>query len=175
MEACYCKVLKGGTGTGWDLGPLLQGLHLDTRLLQQQIQRNYKGLKITACMRSWGKLWTRYKKTKNPNCHVYRAQSKSRRSGARAGYACAPCTQHHKGVGRPPKAPLRAPPDTPLPSPHIRNQLAPPRGASKGTCYWFSLPASVAGIPLKPCLNFFSGPDQFLLIKEAKNPGRCQT
>ena len=31
-----------------------------------RIQRNYKGLKITACMCSWGKLWRRYKKTKNP-------------------------------------------------------------------------------------------------------------
>ena len=29
-----------------------------------EIQRNYKGLKITVCMQSWGKLWTiRYKKT----------------------------------------------------------------------------------------------------------------
>ena len=38
----------------------------------KKIQRKYqyKGLKITACMRSWGKFWTtRYKETKKPNCH----------------------------------------------------------------------------------------------------------
>ena len=37
-----------------------------------------------------------------------------------------------KGVGRPPKPPLRPPPlDPPLPSPHIKNQLAPPWGSKQ--------------------------------------------
>ena len=44
-----------------------------------------------------------------------------------------------------------------LPSPHIRNQLTAPQGASKGICYLFLLPAAAAGTPIKPCLNFFSG------------------
>ena len=39
--------------------PLLQCLHLDKFRLEQQVQRNYEGLKITESMRSWGKLWTR--------------------------------------------------------------------------------------------------------------------
>ena len=34
-----------------------------------KIQRNYKGLKITACVCNWGIFWTtRYKQTKKPNC-----------------------------------------------------------------------------------------------------------
>ena len=32
---------------------------------RNKIQRNYKGLKITAYVCSWGKLWTTYKKSKN--------------------------------------------------------------------------------------------------------------
>ena len=57
--------------TGWDLGPfaavLASGKNVSS---SNKIQSNYKGLKIAACMHSWGKLWTtRYKKTKEPNCH----------------------------------------------------------------------------------------------------------
>ena len=37
-------------------GPWLQRLHLDTCLLELQMQRNYKGLKITTCVHSWDKL-----------------------------------------------------------------------------------------------------------------------
>ena len=40
---------------GWDLGPfaaVLQGLHLDTPLLQQQNTKKLYGTKITACMHS---------------------------------------------------------------------------------------------------------------------------
>lgn len=53
--------------TACDLGPLvpvLQCLHLDNK-----IQGNSKGLKITVGMHNWDKKWTkRYKKnTKNPN------------------------------------------------------------------------------------------------------------
>ena len=48
-----------GPGT-WD--PLLQCWPLDISL-SNRIRRNYKGLKITVCMSSWGKLWTtKYKK-----------------------------------------------------------------------------------------------------------------
>ena len=44
--------------------------------LNNKIQRNYKGLKITACMRIWGKFWTRYKE----------------KLGAKAGYCT--CSLH---------------------------------------------------------------------------------
>ena len=50
------QTVSGTTETGWDSGPfaaVLQCLHLAKRLLEL---RNTKKLKITACMRSWGKL-----------------------------------------------------------------------------------------------------------------------
>ena len=49
------------------------------------------GLKITMCMHSWGKFWTkRYKETKNPNCHFWRVWNKNRGLGAKAGYWACP-------------------------------------------------------------------------------------
>lgn len=42
-------------------------LHLDKPLLEQQIQRNYKGLKRTVDMRSWNKLWAGRYKIKKKN------------------------------------------------------------------------------------------------------------
>lgn len=69
-----------GPGT-W--GPLPQCLHLDKCLLEQHNPKtetkHWKGLKIAACMRGWGTLWTtRHKRAKNPNCHFWGAKSKSR-------------------------------------------------------------------------------------------------
>ena len=78
--------LEHGT---WD--PLLQCLHLDKRLFKQQIQRNHKGLKITACMYSWSKVWTiRYSKTKTqwPFPRLWEQKQ---------GVIHDPCTQHHQG------------------------------------------------------------------------------
>ena len=53
--------------TAWDVGPF--AAVLPCLRLVNKIQGNYKGLKITACMHSWDKKWTkRYKKTKKkPN------------------------------------------------------------------------------------------------------------
>ena len=66
-------VRQAGT---WD--PLLHCLHL------HRIQRNSKGLKITVCMCTWGKLGTtRYKKDQNPT-----ATSEDLR--AKAGYCTCP-------------------------------------------------------------------------------------
>ena len=66
-------ILKLGSETGWNLGPgtLCCSACIWTNIFSSnKIQRNYKGLKITVCMHSWGKLWTaRYKKTKKPNRH----------------------------------------------------------------------------------------------------------
>ena len=69
------------TGT-WDLGPLLKCLHLDRCLLEQHNDRkkkkkNYKGLKVTACMCSWGKLWTtKHKKTKSSTANFEKPGAK---------------------------------------------------------------------------------------------------
>ena len=73
--------------TGWHLGPgtLCCSAYTWTNIsLRNRIQRNYKELKITAYMRSWGRLWTtRYEKTKNPT-------ATSEESGAKAGYCSWP-------------------------------------------------------------------------------------
>lgn len=68
-------------------GPLLQCFHLDKPLLfwSNEIQRNCKELKITACMYSWDKLWTIRKKTKNPTATSQELEAKA---------GCWPCTQH---------------------------------------------------------------------------------
>ena len=65
-------------GTGWDLGPLLQDLHLDKCLLQQQIQRNYEGLKITAGLRRGQIINHKIQKGHKPNCHFWGVGGKSR-------------------------------------------------------------------------------------------------
>ena len=83
--------LVTGFETGWDLGPgaLCYRACIWTNIsLSNKIQKNYKGLKITACMCSWGKLWTtRYQKDKQKtNCHFWKAGSKNTVSEAKAGY-----------------------------------------------------------------------------------------
>ena len=55
----------GKCETDWDLGPGT----LCCNACSWTKYRDYKGQKITACMHSWDKFWTRYEKTKKPNCH----------------------------------------------------------------------------------------------------------
>ena len=76
--------------------------------------------------------------------------------GAKAGYCACPLhTTLPKGRAHvtPPAPPL----DPPLASPHMRNQLTPPWGASKEIWYLLLLPSAAAGAPIKSCLNFLSG------------------
>ena len=115
-------------------------------------------------MCSWGKLWaTIYKETKkNPQLPLLKSREQKQGVGSKSRVLGMPSAHTTtKGVGRSPKPPLRPTLDTPLPSPHIRNQLAcplsPSERASKGNCYLFSLPPTAIGAPVKPCLNFLSG------------------
>ena len=87
-------------------------------------------------MCSWGKLWTRYKKTKNPT-------TTSEELGAKAGY-CA-CPLHTA----PPRgwANHLSHPSGPTPGP--TPTLTPYASESKGNCYLFSLPPAAAGVPVK--------------------------
>ena len=78
------------------------------------------------------------------------------------GTSHAPCTKHHKEVGKTL--------DTPTPSPHARHQLTRPQGASNGTCYLSSLPLATTGTPIKCCLNVLAWPHQFLLTGEGQEP-----
>ena len=78
-----------------------------------KIQRNYKGLKITVCMWSWGKFYTKKthndKKKRNPTATSEELEQKQP-LGAKA--KCRACPLHSTW-----------PPASPLSSPHRRNQL----------------------------------------------------
>ena len=119
--------LEPGT---WD--PLLQCLHLDKCLLEQHNTKKLWGTKNSSVHTIiWAKLWT---KRPQLNCYFLVRRGKSRV------LAMIPAHSITKGVGRPPKPPLWPDPQTQylhLPSPHLKDQLTPPQGASKGTCHLF--------------------------------------
>ena len=149
----------------WD--PLLQCLRLDTPLLlSQKIKRNYKGLKITVHVCSWGKLWTIIYKRPTPtprplplpNYHFWRAGSKSRVP------RLSPAHTTTKGVGKPVQPPSpawfldSAPTLTSCKAP-----ASPSQRAKLGNVLLVSAPprhpptSAVARASVKPCLNFLSG------------------
>ena len=101
------------------------------------------------------------KDTKRPKTQVplLKSPERKQRVASKSRVLSMPPAQHTtRGVGKTPKPPPAPPLDTPLLSLPRRNRLAtPPQGASKGTCYLFSLPAATAGAPVKTCLNFLSG------------------
>ena len=76
----YSFPLLSYTETGWDLGLLAAVLAPGQNIpSNNKIQRNYKGLKITTCVCSWGKLWTtRYKK---PNTQLSLLKSREQKEG----------------------------------------------------------------------------------------------
>ena len=93
--------------TGWDMGhfagtwdPLLQCCNACTWThlsLSNKIQRNCMGLKITACMGSWGKFWTQkiQRDKKNPTVIFEETGAKTGCWEQKQGTEHAPCTQHH--------------------------------------------------------------------------------
>ena len=86
-------VEKRKQGAGWhgksetdrDLGP-------GTLCYNACIWTKYRE-KITACMHSWNKLWTRYKKAKKTQLPLV----KSPEQGQKQGTLHAPCTHHQRG------------------------------------------------------------------------------
>ena len=97
---------------------------------------------------------------------------------AKAGYwACPLHTTAPKGWAKHPSHPSSPTPGHNLSLTPYKEQACPPSGrqrTSKAVCCLFSLPSAAAGVPVKPCLNFLSCCNQFLLIKEAKSPGPQQ-
>ena len=112
-----------------------------------KIQGNYMGLKITACICSRHKFWTKdTKRPKNPTASF-------EEPGAKARYWECPRTQHYQS-GQNTGPPLQPEPHTPLPSSHLRNKLTPnstSEWAGKGA-YLSSLPYYNRA-PVKPCLE----------------------
>ena len=67
MPRRECQLVKPRQAGAW--GPALERWSACawTNVSSSNKQRNYVGLKTTACMRSWGKFWAKHqKKTKNP-------------------------------------------------------------------------------------------------------------
>ena len=82
-------------------------------------QRHYKGLKIIACMHSWGTLWT-----KKPLLLLLKSHRQTRDVGSKSKNSTCPQNStppkgwaNHQGVGKPPKPPLLPDPWT-QPYPH---------------------------------------------------------
>ena len=81
--------------TSWNQGTLYCRASTWTNVsFSNRLQRNYKGIKITVCMQSWGKLWTiRYKKTQIQLPLLKCPEQKQ-------GTAHDPCTLHHQRGGQ---------------------------------------------------------------------------
>ena len=105
-------------------------------------------------MCSWGKFWAKNrKKTKNPTATSKKLGAKILCREQKQGTSHAPCTQHHKEVGKTLK-PLSC--LTPGHTPTLTACKEPagpsPQQASQGTYCLFSFSAAV----IKPYLNFLS-------------------
>ena len=121
-------------------------------------------------MPSWGKFWIKdAKRPKHPTDTPKEPEAKA------GSWACplhtTPAKPGQNTSAIPPAWPL----DTPLPSPYIRNQLAPylREGASEGTCSLFSLHPATAEAANKALPAFLV----WLLISfcwsgKSKNPGQ---
>ena len=94
--------------------PLLQGLHLDTRLLQQQHTKKLQGTKNN-CACAAGANYGQ-KDTKPPKTQLPLLKSQEQKQGP----AHAPCTQHHLRGGQTTSASPPAEPWTP-PYPHPKS------------------------------------------------------
>ena len=86
---------RGNIETSWDLDPFLQCCNAcfwRKVCSSTKKQRNYMGLKITACISCWGQFWAKdtkrpkKKKKDTPNCHFWIAGSRNRVLGTKAGY-----------------------------------------------------------------------------------------
>ena len=128
--------------TDWDMGPetLCCCACTWTNILSSnKIQRNYKGLKITACMCSEGKLWTiRYKKTKKPT-------ATSEKPGAKAVYC--ECPVHIT----PPKAWANYLSHPPGPIPGHTTTLTPYKESARP--HWASEKGNLLLVLAPPCCS----------------------
>ena len=87
-------------------------------------QRNYMGLKITVCMSSCGKFWT--KDTNRPKSQLPKAQSKSRESGVKSGSWGCPLHTIPQGAGKQLGQPSSPPPGKTHTFTPYKEQVRPP-------------------------------------------------
>ena len=156
------RLLLTQAGT-WD--PLLQCLHLDTPLLEQQNTQKLYGTKNNCVHVQLGRILDPkdIKRPKNLTATFEEPGAKTGCWEQMWGTAHAPCTQHHQRgwathLSHPSSpSPGHTPTLTPCKEPARQPSPSPLRErASKGTCCLFSLHAAAAGAPIKPRLNFSS-------------------
>ena len=112
----------GNLETGLKLGHFAANVCTWTNVSSSnKIQRNCKGLKITARSARLGQIMDNkiQRDQKSPTATSEEPEAKAGGWEQKLGVVHAPCTHHYQRDGRPPKVPL----NTPLPSPHLRNQL----------------------------------------------------
>ena len=149
-----CLILRQAWNPGL-FDAVLQCLHLDIPLLDEQNTEKLLGLNITACMCNWDKFWIQKiqsVKKKKPNCYFWGALEQNQ------GTVLPPAHTTTKGVGKPPKPPFWPDPwSHPHPHQHKEQACPPPPGVSKQGDLWFVLtPSCCSRAPLKPCLDFMS-------------------
>lgn len=120
---------NGEHNRSWNLGSgtlCCNGCPWTNVFPNNKIPRNYRWLKITTCMGSWGKIWTiKYKKTKKPNCHFGRAESKTECQEQKQVLWCLQYSAPQKGWANHLDHPSCPTPGLPLFSPLLSNQPAP--------------------------------------------------
>ena len=136
----------------------------------KKIQRNCKGLKITVCIHSWGKLWTRrYKKTKTPTAI-------SEELGAKAGYWACPLhsTPPRGWADHLSHASGPTPGHTPALTPYKEAAHPPWEGnLEQGNLLLVLAPPCCSRSPRKALPEFLVWPlINFCWLGKAKNPGR---
>lgn len=91
----------------------------------------------------------------NPHLPLLKSLEQNRLLGAKAGYWV--CPLHSpltpEGMGETRKPPLQPNTWTYSYLPHVRNQLTPQQVSKQGNLFFF--PPVAAGVPIKPCPNFF--------------------
>ena len=133
----------------WD--SLLQCLHLDQRLLQEQNAKKLSGTKN--CYVQLAQIIDKIQKNwKKVNGHFWRARSKSRVLRTPPALHSTPPEGRADHLRHPSGQPL----DTPYPHPRQGASSAPCPPPTEACCL-FLPPRAAAGAPTKPCLDSSSG------------------
>ena len=136
----------------WD--PLWQCHNACTKThpsLSNKMQRNYMGLKITVCMHSWGKFWTKDKNHQKTQLPLLKSSEQVQGTVV---LCVPPAYTTTKGVCKPPKPPLWPGPWTHT-SPHLNKEQTQPFGSQqqRNLLFVIASPLAVAGAPVKPSLE----------------------
>ena len=137
-------------------------------------QRNYEGLKVTAHMCSWGKFWTQnIQKDRSPTATSEEPGAKTGCWEQKQGTVHILCTTPPEGWANNLTHPSGLTPGHTPTLPHLRDQLNTPLWEQAREHIACSCSTLLQEGASKSLARIFSPTSsQFLLIKEAKNPGQ---